>query len=138
MAAGALAGGSTSSSFGSWGLVAHMPAWAYTAGTVLGYCSSLLYLTSRLSQIYKNHKRQSAEGLAISMFLCAIAANSCYGASILIRSTTWAELRSSLPWLIGSLGTVFLDLTIYGQSRAFASAQKHHPSDEDEPLLATA
>lgn len=63
---------------------------------------------------------------------------SCYGASILIRSYTWAELRSSLPWLIGSLGTVALDVAIYVQSRALGGGggePKHHPSDEDEPLL---
>lgn len=39
----------------------------------------MLYLTSRLSQIWKNHQRGSAEGLAISMFLTAIAANTLYG-----------------------------------------------------------
>ena len=105
---------------------------------MLAYCSSLLYLTSRVSQIIKNHQRQSAEGLAISMFVCAMAANSLYGASILIRSYTWVELRSSLPWLIGSLGTVLLDLTIFVQARmlaARADAIKQHPSDEDDPLL---
>ena len=107
-----------------------------TAGTALGYCSSALYLTSRLSQIAKNAARGSAEGLAISMFLCAIAANSLYGASILIRSYTWPELRSSLPWLIGSLGTVALDAAIFLQWRLLRRrAEKHHPSDEDEPLL---
>lgn len=106
-----------------------------TAGTALGYASSLLYLLSRLSQLWKNHVRGSAEGLAISMFLCAIAANSLYGASILLRCASAAELRSSLPWLVGSLGTVALDLGILVQSRALGGAPKHHPSDEDEPLL---
>lgn len=111
-----------------------------TAGTALGYTSSALYLTSRLSQIARNAARRSVEGLAISMFLCACAANSLYGASILIRSYTWAELRSSLPWLIGSLGTVALDLTIFAQwrtlGRGAAQPPKERHSDEDEPLLA--
>lgn len=95
----------------------------------------MLYLLSRLSQLWKNYVRGSAEGLAISMFGCAIAANSLYGASILLRSASWAELRSSLPWLVGSLGTVALDLGIFVQSRVLGGAPKHHPSDEDEPLL---
>lgn len=114
-----------------------------SVGTAFAYASSLLYLTSRVSQIIKNHQRQSAEGLAISMFVCAMAANSLYGASILIRSYTWPQLCSSLPWLIGSLGTVLLDATIFAQARRLAAgagggvggAQKQHPSDEDEPLL---
>ncbi|KAI3435496.1 hypothetical protein D9Q98_001562 [Chlorella vulgaris] len=120
------------------GMASHLPLWAHTAGTVIGYCSSLLYLTSRLSQIYKNQRRQSVQGLAISMFLTAVAANSFYGSSILIRSTRWADLRSSLPWLIGSLGTVALDAVIVAQGRRYGGggeAHKHHPSDEDEPLL---
>lgn len=70
------------------------------------------------------------------MFMCAMAANTCYGSSILIRSYTWPELRSSLPWLIGSLGTVALDLAIYLQWRLLGQPlHKQHPSDEDEPLL---
>lgn len=128
-AGAALAAGSSSD------LGVKLPAWSYTAGTALGYASSLLYLLSRLSQLWKNHVRGSAEGLAISMFLCAIAANSLYGASILLRCASAAELRSSLPWLVGSLGTVALDLGILVQSRALGGAPKHHPSDEDEPLL---
>ena len=46
-----------------------------TAGAVLGYASCLLYLTSRVSQIYRNWRRQSVEGLAMSMFFFAVAAN---------------------------------------------------------------
>ena len=122
--------------WGSWPLhITPPPPPCSTAGTALGYASSLLYLLSRLSQLWKNHVRGSAEGLAISMFLCAIAANSLYGASILLRCASAAELRSSLPWLVGSLGTVALDLGILVQSRALGGAPKHHPSDEDEPLL---
>ena len=59
------------------------------------------------------------------------------GSSILIRSYTWPELRSSLPWLIGSLGTVALDCAIFVQWRVLghAGAPKEHPSDEESPLL---
>lgn len=107
-----------------------------TAGSVLGYASSLLYLGSRVSQIYKNWSRHSVEGLAMSMFLFAILANSCYGASILLRTYTWAQLASSLPWLIGSLGTVALDATIFLQSRLLGDGgAKKRESDEEESLL---
>lgn len=63
------------------------------------------------------------------------------GSSILIRSYTWTELRSSLPWLIGSLGTVALDGAIFVQWRTLghgsgsSAAPKDHPSDEESPLL---
>lgn len=61
------------------------------------------------------------------------------GSSILIRSYTWPELRSSLPWLIGSLGTVALDAAIFVQWRTLGhgggGGPKDHPSDEESPLL---
>jgi PQ loop repeat len=41
----------------------------------LGYISSVFYLSSRLSQIYKNYMRKCTEGLSVAMFLMAISAN---------------------------------------------------------------
>ena len=86
-----------------------------TVGTIIGWSSSGFYLGSRLSQIWKNHSRQSAEGLSLAMFACAITANVCYGLGILIRAYSWAVVRSSAPWILGSLGTVTLDLVIFTQ-----------------------
>jgi hypothetical protein len=80
-----------------------------------GYASSVMYLMSRLFQIYKNRKRRSAEGLALAMFCTAIAANSLYGSSILLRSYTMKDLLSALPWLLGSLGCIGLDVIIFLQ-----------------------
>eukprot|EP00890_Picochlorum_soloecismus_P000010 jgi/Picsp_1/1009/NSC_04493-R1_vacuolar membrane pq loop repeat protein len=88
-------------------------------GSVIGYTSSVLYLVSRASQIYKNYKRKSAEGLSASMFFFAVAANLFYGASVILRSRSGAEFVSSLPWLIGSLGTVALDFAILLQTLVF-------------------
>lgn len=85
------------------------------AGTWVGYLSSVLYLSSRMSQIHKNWSRRSAEGLAYAMFICSISANCLYGLGILIRTYHTSQLWSSLPWLIGSLGTVSLDVIILSQ-----------------------
>ena len=85
-------------------------------GSILAYMSCILYLFSRISQIYKNWKRKSADGLSASMFATAVSANLCYGASVILRSPTWEYFISSLPWLIGSLGTVFLDAIILTQT----------------------
>ena len=37
------------------------------------------------------------------------------GAGILLRSYSAAELLGSAPWLLGSLGTVALDMVIFVQ-----------------------
>lgn len=85
-------------------------------GQCIGWVSSVFYLGSRVAQIFKTWSRQSAEGLSIAMFACAITANILYGAGILLRAYAWSDIVSSAPWLLGSLGTVFLDLIIYSQA----------------------
>ena len=90
-----------------------------TLGNIIGWSSSGFYLGSRGSQIWKNHSRQSAEGLSLAMFACAITANLCYGLGILIRAYSWQMVRSSAPWILGSLGTVSLDLVIFTQVTLF-------------------
>lgn len=35
-----------------------------------------------------------------------------YGLGILIRTYSWDELSDSIPWLLGSLGVVMLDVLI--------------------------
>ena len=59
--------------------------------------------------------RRTAEGLAYAMFICSISANCLYGLGILIRTYDASQLWNSLPWLIGSLGTVSLDVIILSQ-----------------------
>ena len=108
---------------------AELPAYkCRTVGSIIGWSSSGFYLGSRLSQIWKNHSRQSAEGLSLAMFACAITANVCYALGILIRAYSWQAVRSSAPWILGSLGTVSLDLIIFTQvveKRAFGMHLVH-------------
>ena len=66
------------------------------------------------------------QGLAIAMFLCAIAANLLYGFGIIIRAYSWDIIVGSAPWILGSLGTVGLDFVIYWQVGA-TSKQLHVP-----------
>lgn len=111
-------------------------------GTSFGYASSIFYLTARVSQLYKNARRQSAQGLAMSMFLCAIGANFLYGLAILLRARDLADVIISAPWLLGSLGTMLLDVGILLQSRVLGrrgddTLNKNRMSDAEEPLLIT-
>ncbi|KAL6775749.1 hypothetical protein ACKKBG_A18340 [Auxenochlorella protothecoides x Auxenochlorella symbiontica] len=104
-------------------LAQRLPLWARDLGVALGYGSCVLYLLSRASQLYRNAVRRSAEGLALSMFFVAVGANLTYGASILVRAHDWPEVRGALPWLIGSLGTVALDVAILLQALAFGDGK---------------
>lgn len=94
--------------------------WSFIVGTGLGYVASILYLCSRMSQIHKNYTRKSSEGLALVMFVMAVCANMCTGTSIILRTFTLVELKEQLPWIIGSLGTISLDMVILWQSTMYS------------------
>lgn len=88
-------------------------------GYGVGVISSLFYVGSRTGQMYKNYKRQSTDGLSILMFILAVLGNLTYGFSIVARSLDGNFLLKHLPWLIGSLGVVFLDLALLLQFRYY-------------------
>lgn len=93
------------------------PEWLQYLGLLLGWGSAGFYLGSRISQIVCNSQRNSAEGLSLAMFFCAFLANLTYGLAILLRADNWAELSGKAPWLVGSMGTLSLDITIFLQAQ---------------------
>lgn len=56
-----------------------------TLGEAMGWLMALLYMLGRVPQIIKNARRGSTEGLSMWMFVLAVAANTSYLASILVR-----------------------------------------------------
>ncbi|KAI8988258.1 PQ loop repeat-domain-containing protein [Mycotypha africana] len=85
-------------------------------GRVIAWTCTCLYLTSRIPQLLKNYYRQSVEGLSISLFIFAALGNLTYASSILLHpQQTTAILLEALPFLIGSVGTLIFDLSIFCQ-----------------------
>ncbi len=77
-------------------------------------------MTSRLPQIWINMTRQSVEGLSILLFLAAFGGNLLYSISILSNPqstgpTARAYLAESIPFLLGSGGTLIFDAIIVVQ-----------------------
>jgi len=112
------------------------PLWTRDIGRLLGWISSVLYLSSRVSQLLKNRSRKSTEGLSLGMVGCAILGNLTYGLSILMLIKSWGDLFGKAPWLVGSLGTVSLDLTMFIQAYYFRYRHGEITMDECNPLLA--
>ncbi len=106
------------------------PAWMQSFGRGVGYLATCFYLGGRLAQIAKNRRRRSVEGLSLTMFALAITANVAYGTSVLCASHSRADVIRSLPWLLGSFGTVSLDATILAQSVAFARRRRRASSQD--------
>jgi uncharacterized protein with PQ loop repeat len=90
---------------------------ARTVGIVTAWLSGVLYLFARLPQIILNHRRKDVAGLSFPMFFFAVMANVFYGASILIRKPAFDHtfVLETLPFLVGSLCTLFFSAVIVGQ-----------------------
>jgi len=82
---------------------------------ILGYASAVAYLGARIPQVVKNYREKSCEGLSLLFFLLSLLGNFTYGAGILCHSLDQQYIMMNLPWLIGSLGTIFEDIMIYVQ-----------------------
>lgn len=99
------------------------------AGIILSWCSTLLYLGSRLPQLYKNWSRKSTAGLSPLLFIAAFCGNFFYSTSILSNPNAWYDhgpygghgwvgrdgsdrtdwvLRAA-PFFLGAAGVLFMD-----------------------------
>ncbi|XP_020637790.3 lysosomal amino acid transporter 1 homolog [Pogona vitticeps] len=108
-------------------------------GFVIGSVSSLLYLLSRAPQIYTNFKRKSTVGISYSLFALVMLGNLLYGLSVLMKNPDPGQTEGSyvihhLPWLIGSLGVLSLDIVISFQFLAYRQ-KKPSRLEEREALL---
>lgn len=106
-----------------------------TAGTALSWVSTLLYLGSRLPQIYKNWSRQSTAGLSAGLFAAAFFGNLFYSTSIITNPNAWASsgpygsggwagkdgndrrewILNALPFWLGAAGVLGLDGAVGAQ-----------------------
>ena len=109
-------------------------------GQIFGYLSAVLYLGSRIPQLLLNFRRKSTEGVSILFFLFACVGNLTYVLSIFAYEPNCARIASfdhssseggcedgewdaeygryilaNASWLVGSAGTLGLDLMIFGQ-----------------------
>ncbi|KAJ9243680.1 hypothetical protein DTO207G8_7413 [Paecilomyces variotii] len=114
------------------GHASHEPLTFDTLGQVFGYLCAALYLGSRLPQLLLNFRRKSTEGVSMLFFLFACIGNLTYVLSIFAYSPPCEHgkhhcepgeaaslygkyILVNLSWLLGSLGTLLLDLGIFVQ-----------------------
>ena len=58
-------------------------------------------------------------GLSLLFFLLSLTGNLAYGLSLMAYSQERDYLLNALPWLLGSLGTMVEDATIFVQFRLY-------------------
>ena len=126
-------------------------------GQIFGYVCALLYLGSRIPQLLLNYRRKSTEGLNALFFLFACIGNLTYVFSIFAfepictgRHTHhghWREdhckpgeagaiygryILVNLSWLLGSLGTLFLDAGVFVQFWMYRDIVRDEDLEHDE------
>ena len=102
------------------------------AGRILSWTSTLLYLGSRLPQIYKNAIRRSTSGLSPTLFIAAFCGNFFYSSSLLTNPLAWSSyppyglhgwvgpegsdrrtwVALAAPFWLGAAGVLVMDATI--------------------------
>ncbi|KAI9776996.1 MAG: hypothetical protein M1839_009140 [Geoglossum umbratile] len=119
------------------------PSYTETAGRILSWCSTLLYLLSRLPQLYKNHVRRSTAGLSAKLFIAAFFGNLFYSSSLLTNPCAWDDLPAyggggwvgpersarwdwvgrAAPFWLGAAGVLALDAAIGVQFLIFGEGR---------------
>ena len=89
-------------------------------GRISAWICTVLYMTSRLPQIWTNFRRRSVQGLSVFLFVAAFTANLLYTVSVLanpqaVGPDATEYLTESVPFLLGSGGTLTFDLVIVVQ-----------------------
>lgn len=101
---------------------------------VFGWLCAILYLGSRVPQILLNFERKSCEGISFMFFLFACLGNLTYVISILSIDTSWYYIWVNSSWLAGSLGTLFMDFTIFVQFFLYSENQSQN-DDISESII---
>lgn len=117
--------------------------WAEIAGRVSSWASTVLYLGSRLPQLYKNYKRKSTSGLSPLLFGAAFCGNLFYSSSLLTNPNAWSDFPAhggrgwadaqgnnrlewigrAIPFFLGAFGVLGLDgamgvqFLLYGEGK---------------------
>lgn len=99
-------------------------------GQIFGYICTAFYLGSRVPQLLLNYRRKSTEGISMLFFTFACIGNLTYVMSILFyvpvcegrhchegeaAAIYWRHILVNLSWLLGSAGTLLLDLGVFAQ-----------------------
>lgn len=102
------------------------------AGTIISWMSTLLYLGSRLPQLFMNWRRKSVAGLSPHLFMAAFCGNLFYSSALVTNPNAWNDfgphggggwagkegsdraqwVLAALPFFLGAAGVLGLDASV--------------------------
>lgn len=99
-------------------------------GLVLAWACTVVYVSSRCPQLYKNYQRKSVGGISPLLFASALIGNLTYTLSVL-TSCEFLEAADKkvffmrqLPYLLGSSGTIVFDMAYFYQRHIYRHNRK--------------
>ncbi|KAH6625168.1 PQ loop repeat-domain-containing protein [Boeremia exigua] len=109
-------------------------------GKIFSWSSTILYLGSRLPQLYKNHCRRSTAGLSPTLFAAAFFGNLFYSSSLLTNPSAWTDfpagsgwapdgstrgvwISRALPFFLGAAGVLIMDAAVGVQFAVFGDGE---------------
>jgi uncharacterized protein with PQ loop repeat len=94
----------------------------FKMGKMLAWSCTMLYLISRIPQIFTNFKFKSTNGVSLKLICFALCGNFFYALSLLFceSSTIGGKIseefwKSELSYFIGAIGTVIFDIFLFIQ-----------------------
>lgn len=132
------------------------PSASEIAGKILSWMSTLLYLGSRLPQLYKNHVRKSTAGLSPTLFAAAFFGNLFYSSSLLTNPCGWntyapgegagwvgpeGSIRSdwvlrAMPFFLGAAGVLIMDAAVGVQFWYYGDGpERGRPKARDDEVI---
>lgn len=101
-------------------------------GRIVSWISTVMYLGSRIPQIYKNYRRKSTSGLSPLLFFAAFCGNFFYSSSLVTNPNAWFDfppyggggwagsdgnsrvewVGRAIPFFLGAAGVLILDGTV--------------------------
>lgn len=103
-----------------------------SAGTILSWMSTFLYVGSRFPQLIKNWRRKSTAGLSPHLFIAAFCGNMFYSSALATNPNAWEDfgpyggggwagaegndrtqwILTALPFFLGAAGVLGLDASM--------------------------
>lgn len=102
-------------------------------GTVIAWISVCMFLSGRLTQIYKNYVTKTTYGLSLLMYAFKIFGNSCYMTMIFLISIEIDYINYIMPWIVYCVCAISLDLFVLSQ-HYYLKIKSHHQSQNENEM----
>ncbi|KAI5506010.1 basic amino acid transmembrane export protein, SEVEN transmembrane protein 1-related family [Trichomonas vaginalis G3] len=101
-------------------------------GTLFGWASACIYISSRIPQVIKNFTDKIVKDLSPFYVILAIAGNGTYLMSLFIKSVEAQFCWNQMPWIIGAGGPLCCDCIFLIQMCVFGLAKGSDNVHEDK------